>query len=252
MLSDTGNDLAVIILAAGKGKRMNSPLPKVLHTLNGKPLLEYAITTAKLLSPIKLIVVVGNGADIVMERFQRSDVVFVIQREQLGTGHAVAQAGPGMESFQGDILILSGDVPMIRKETLGNLISVHRETGNTLTFLTTNLDNPTGYGRVKRKGSGSVEAVIEERDAAPEIKTITEINSGIYCVKSDYLFKALKQVDNNNDQHEYYLTDIVKRACEGGSSVGAVEVPDTNEVMGINTVDELRAMEKVLTSGNIH
>lgn len=243
MHKTSNRKLSIIILAAGKGKRMLSSLPKVLHLLNERPLLEYVINTAKALSPENIVVVVGHEADKVIKEFDLPELSFVEQTKQLGTGHAVQQAWPLLKSFSGDIIILSGDVPLIKVETLNSLINSHIKESNVVSFITTTLDNPTGYGRVVRNSSGKVKAVIEERDASQEVKNIKEINSGIYCVNSSFLFSALGSIDNNNDQGEYYLTDIVKQAFEKKSPVGALNISNWQEVMGVNTKDDLSNME---------
>jgi UDP-N-acetylglucosamine diphosphorylase/glucosamine-1-phosphate N-acetyltransferase len=243
MRKTTNIKLSIIILAAGKGKRMLSSLPKVLHLLNGQPLLEYVISTARGLSPENIVVVVGHEADKVIKEFSLPGISFVEQTEQLGTGHAVQQAWPLFKSFSGDVIILSGDVPLIKVETLNSLINLHIKESNEVSFITTDLDNPKGYGRVVRDSSSKVKAVIEERDADQEVKSVKEINSGIYCVNASFLFSALDSLENNNDQGEYYLTDIVKQAFDKKFPVGALNITDWQEVMGVNTKEDLSNME---------
>jgi UDP-N-acetylglucosamine diphosphorylase/glucosamine-1-phosphate N-acetyltransferase len=228
-----------IILAAGKGTRMKSDLVKVLHTLCGKPMLGYVVDVAKRTGSEETLVIVGYQADKVKEMFQNQELIFIEQREQLGTGHAVLQARKRLEDYDGAIIILCGDVPLIKPSTLQSLLARHRKTRSAVTVLTTILMNPAGYGRIIKGAKGEVLRIVEERDATEEEKKVKEINTGIYCVESKFLFSALKKIKNNNAQQEYYLTDIVAIACEGNGGVQAVISDDNREVMGINTHDEL-------------
>ncbi|MFQ5560437.1 MAG: sugar phosphate nucleotidyltransferase [Nitrospinota bacterium] len=240
--------LSIVVLAAGKGKRMKSSLPKVLHTILEKPLLTYVLDAAFLMDPERVVVVVGHMAEKVEKVFAVCPAEFVRQEEQLGTAHAVSQSESLLGKSKGDILILSGDVPMIRKETLERLFQFHLETKKTVSFLSAEIPDPTGYGRVVRDSSGQVSAVIEEKDASPEVKIISEINTGIYCVKAPFLFGALKRITNDNEQQEYYLTDIVKYAFKTGESLGAVKAEFPDQLRGVNTREELLEMEKLFAS----
>lgn len=233
--------LAVIILAAGKGKRMKSPIPKVLHILADRPLLGHVITLAKELSPERIAAVIGHGAEKVREMFSNEVIEFVEQTEQLGTGHAVQQTESILKSFNGNILILSGDVPLLRVETIHRLIKIHMDSDVVITILTANAENPAGYGRIVRDSLGRAISIVEEKDASPKIKKITEINSGIYCFKKDFLFNALKKIDKNNIQGEYYLTDVVALAFKSSIKIETLMVEDPHEVMGINTQEELKS-----------
>ncbi|MBI5748491.1 MAG: NTP transferase domain-containing protein [Nitrospinae bacterium] len=238
--------LAVIILAAGKGKRMRSHLPKVLHPLANKPLLAHVIDLAKGLNPERIIVVIGHGAERVREEFSRNhDIEFVEQKEQLGTGHAVQQTGESLRDYDGNILILSGDVPLLKTDTIHKLIKIHTESDAVVTVLTAEVDNPSGYGRVVRDSNRRAVNIIEEKDASPEIKKITEINSGIYCFKKYFMFDALRKIDKNNIQQEYYLTDVVGLAFKSSLKIETLVAEDPDEIMGINTQEELKEAEEI-------
>jgi len=238
--------LGIILLAAGLGKRMKSNLPKVLHCLGGKPLLLYPLRVARSLSPERIAVVIGRGADEVRRACGAEGITWVLQENQLGTGHAVRCTREIFQDFSGDLLILSGDVPLISPETLERLLSRHREENAALTFLTTHLDEPAGYGRVLRGDRGEVTGIVEESDASEREKKIQEINSGIYAASPLFLFSALEQLSNRNRQGEYYLTDIVGVGLRSGEKVGAVQVEDAREILGINAREELAAMEKIV------
>ena len=236
--------LAIIILAAGKGKRMKSHLPKVLHPLANKPLLAHVIDLAKGLNPEKIIVVIGHGAEKV-KQWSVEKIEFVEQKEQLGTGHAVQQTEEALKNYNGNLLILSGDVPLLRIDTVRKLIRIHINSGAVVTILTANVDNTTGYGRIIRDSEGRAINIIEEKDASPGIKKITEINSGIYCFKKDFLFNSLKKIDKNNIQQEYYLTDVVGLAFKSSLKIETLMAEDPDEIMGINTQEELKKAERI-------
>jgi UDP-N-acetylglucosamine diphosphorylase/glucosamine-1-phosphate N-acetyltransferase len=245
------NKLSVVILAAGKGKRMKSSLPKVLHLLSGKPLLSYVINLAKGLNPDRIVVVIGHGAEKVKHESgvgSRESIEFVEQKEQLGTGHAVRQTEEALKDFSGNILILSGDAPLLRIETVRSLIKIHADSDAAVTILTAKVDNPAGYGRIVRDNTGRVVNIIEEKDAPQEIKKISEINSGIYCFKKDFLFDSLKKIDKNNVQQEYYLTDAVSLAFKSSLKIEALTAKDQHEIMGINTPEELEEAERFMNS----
>ncbi len=239
-------DLGVIILAAGEGKRMKSGLPKVLHPLGGKPLLGYVLETARSLKPNKIAVVVGRGADAVKQICGDNSVTWVFQEKQLGTGHAVDCTREIFRDFSGDVLILSGDVPLISDKTLLELLRHHRQQNSALTLLTAVLDQPSGYGRIVRDENGEVTGVVEERDAASAQKTIKEINAGIYASSARFLFDALKGLSNRNQQGEYYLPDVAGIALKNSQAVGTVHADDPREILGVNTRQELAFMEKTL------
>lgn len=241
------DSVAAIILAAGKGTRMKSNLVKVMHTLAGAPLIQYPVTAAREAEASRIVTVVGHQADAVLTFFSDSaDVAFALQEEQNGTGHAVACAAPRLKDFQGRVLILCGDVPLIRAETLRELLEEHSRRGATVTVLTACLDNPYGYGRIVKDASGKVAAIVEEKDADPDQRAINEINSGIYCVEGPFLFDAVARLKSDNAQGEYYLTDIVRMAAGQGLVCASHPVGDAVEVMGINDRVQLAEAEAVL------
>jgi bifunctional UDP-N-acetylglucosamine pyrophosphorylase/glucosamine-1-phosphate N-acetyltransferase len=233
------NELAVVILAAGKGTRMKSDLVKVLHPVAGSPMLRYPLDLSRNLKPSRLIVVVGFQADRVQEKFKAQDVTFALQKEQLGTGHAVLAAKPALRGFRGRVLILSGDVPLLTEETVSKFLKAHQARQAALSVMTVELENPKGYGRVFRNTDGSLLRITEDKDLKRGEEKVREINTGIYCVDADFLFSALPQVTPQNAQKEYYLTDIVARANSEKKKVFPFLVEDSLEVMGINTRVEL-------------
>ncbi|MEE8484481.1 MAG: sugar phosphate nucleotidyltransferase [Nitrospinota bacterium] len=235
-------ELAVVILAAGKGKRMKSDRPKVLQLLEGKPLVKYVIDTANLCEPSRIVVIVGFGGDDVKKALSEENVSFAVQEEQLGTAHAVMRAEQKLESFEGDVMILSGDVPMVRAETLRNLMKLARETKSRMVFLSMEVEDPSGYGRVIRSQSGNVAKIVEERDALPEQKAVKEINGGIYLFDKKLLFELLPAIRSENEQKEYYLTDAVKMAIEKGEDVRALKLSDPLELRGVNRPEELEEL----------
>jgi bifunctional UDP-N-acetylglucosamine pyrophosphorylase/glucosamine-1-phosphate N-acetyltransferase len=233
------NELAVVILAAGKGTRMKSDLVKVLHPVAGSPMISYCLELARSLKPSSLVVVVGFQADLVQEKCKAEDVIFAIQKEQLGTGHAVLAARPALQGFQGNVLILSGDVPLLTEETIKSLLQAHQERQAALSVMTVELENPRGYGRVFRNAAGSLLRITEDKDLKTGEEEIREINTGIYCVDAGVLFSALSHITPQNAQKEYYLTDIVARASAEKKKVLPFLAKDALEVMGINTRVEL-------------
>ena len=238
--------VALIILAAGKGTRMKSDLVKVLHPLAGTPMLSYTLDLARSLKPERAVVVVGFQADLVRDKFNADDLIFSFQREQLGTGHAVLAASPALQGFQGRVLILSGDVPLLTEGTVRKFLKAHEDRRATLSVLTTHLDEPTGYGRVFRGAEGSLLRIVEERDLRPGEETIREINTGIYLADAAFLFSSLSSLSNQNAQKEYYLTDIVRMASSQDKSVFPVLADNPAEVMGINTRVELARASQCL------
>ena len=237
--------LSVVVLAAGQGTRMKSSLPKVLHTIAGQPLLVHVINDALELAAVDIHVVFGHGGDQVQAALADFNVSWVEQAEQLGTGHAVEQALPAIPDDH-LVLLLYGDVPLITVETLKRLIAVSvLENGDdALALLTATLDDPTGYGRIVRDNAGNVLAIVEQKDASPEQLAIDEINTGMLAVKGALLKKWIKQLDNNNAQGEYYLTDIVGLAVSDGVTVSTANPTERCEIEGVNNKRQLAELER--------
>ncbi len=238
---------AALILAAGKGTRMKSDLVKVMHELEGRPMITYPVTAAKALGAERFALVVGHQADRVREYYAADATIsIVLQEEQLGTGHAVACAGEFLAGCDGDVLILCGDVPLITQETLRSLMAVHVAHGGTVTVLTARLADPLGYGRVIKDATGRVLRIVEQKDATIAEREVTEINSGIYCVNAAFLRDAVMKISNDNAQKEYYLTDIIGLATGQGHACYTHTVGDPAEVMGINDRVQMAAAGAVL------
>lgn len=230
-----------IILAAGKGSRMKSKLPKVLQPLAGKSLLQHVVDSANTLPESLLHIVVGHESERVKQQFaKQSNIQWAEQTEQLGTGHAVQQAAKNLQE-NSQSLILYGDVPLVKPETLQNLL---QQAATSLSLLTVNLQNPTGYGRIVRDSKGSVTAIVEEKDATEAQKAITEVNTGIMAVPSKFLLQLLPKLNNNNAQQEYYLTDVIALAVEAGIDVNSLCIDDADEVQGVNDKRQLAYLER--------
>jgi len=240
--------VSAIILAAGKGKRMKSDMAKVLHPLCGKPMLAYSVDSARKLNVEKIVVVIGHQADLVRAAFKDEDLIFVEQPAQLGTGHAVLQARDVFRGYNGIILVLCGDVPLLSAATIRALLEVHILEQSVVTVMTTILADPSGYGRViKERGGAAISRIVEERDASSAEKYVKEINTGIYCVESSFLFDAVASIGNENVQREYYLTDIVGMASRKGLKTRSFINANSFEVMGINTPDDLEIASRLMT-----
>lgn len=239
--------LAIIIMAAGKGTRMQSELPKVLHRANGRPLIDYVLNTASSLDPATTVLIVGHQADLVKEATAQYGVIAALQEPQLGTGHAVMQAEEHLSDFVGEVLILSGDAPLVDTKTLQELIAFHRARNGAATVLTAELDDPTGYGRViRQQNSDGVLKIVEHKDASREELAVKEINSGIYVFNAKLLFEALAKINTNNVQKEYYLTDVFGICFQSGKRVYAFKTKNPNEILGINTPEQLMEAERLL------
>ena len=235
--------LNIVILAAGEGKRMRSSLPKVLHTLAGRSFLMHVTNTARLLSPDKICIVIGHGGGIVKQSIAGDDLTWVLQPQQLGTGHALMQALPHLDR-DGLTLILYGDVPLISTQTLRELIAKAEE--KYCVLLTAEVENPFGYGRIVRNPeTRAIKAIVEQKDTNTEEQEIHEINTGIMLVPNDYLHNWLPKIENKNTQHEYYLTDVIALSVQQGIQVQSSQAKNLWEVMGINNKSQLAELERV-------
>lgn len=235
--------LNIVILAAGEGKRMCSSLPKVLHTLAGRSLLMHVTNTARLLSPDKICIVIGHGGEIVKQSIAGDDLTWVLQPQQLGTGHALMQTLPHLDR-DGLTLVLYGDVPLISTQTLRELIAKAEEKHCVL--LTAEVENPFGYGRIVRNPeTRAIKAIVEQKDTNTEEQEIHEINTGIMLVPNDYLHNWLPKIENKNTQHEYYLTDVIALSVQQGIQVESSQAKNIWEVMGINNKSQLAELERV-------
>lgn len=239
--------LSVAIMAAGKGTRMqNKDVPKVCNLLNGRTLIEYVVNQARQLQPEKIVVIAGHMREQVIRAVSGPGVYFVVQEPQLGTAHAVEMTRPEFKDFDGDILVLSGDAPLLQMRTLYKLIETHKKGNYAATMLVANAPDPKGYGRVVRTPTGLFDRVVEEKDATEAERKISEINSGIYVFDAIKLFENLTKVGNDNAQKEYYLPDVLTFLKKQGEQV-AVEMAETfSEIHGINTVEHLREAELIL------
>ena len=237
-------ELRIIILAAGKGTRMNSELPKVLHKLNGKVLLDFVLDESELLNPKETILVVGFKKEQVISHTQhRANLKYVTQMEQLGTGHAVLQTADLLKNKEGHILILYGDVPNIKESTLRPIIDDHLINNRDLTLITAEIDDPSGYGRIIRDENGNLLKIIEEKDCNNNEKKIKEWNPGIYIFKTKEVFRILNSIKTNNASKEYYLTDAIGLAQQSNMKIKAIKIANSYEVIGINTADQLKELE---------
>jgi len=234
-----------IILAAGKGTRMKSDLPKVLHPVCGKAMLNYPVEAAEEAGTKKIVTVIGHGADSVREKLSHKKVDFVIQEEQLGTGHAVMVCRNSVDDKSVPVVILCGDAPLLQSSTISGLVKSHLDNKNSVTVLTADMENPQGYGRIVKDGS-EILGIVEEKDATEKEKRICEINSGVYCVDGEFLFKALDSVGKDNAQGEYYLTDIIKIGREAAKKVGWSKILNSSETMGINSRKELAVAGSIM------
>lgn len=240
------DEILVIILAAGKGKRMKSELPKVMHQLIGKPIIRHITDTLDTIDFAHKVLVVGVGKELVIQEFQGSDWEFAVQEQQLGTGDAVKTAWRYFENSDGQVLIVLGDVPMLRRESLVALLEQHQKSGAAATVLTCKPDDPGGYGRIIRDADGWVKAIVEHADATDKERQINEINTGIMVFQASALRDTLVRIGCDNAQGEYYLTDAIKLLLDEGQLTGAVVLEDYREGLGVNSLIQLKAMDEMI------
>jgi UDP-N-acetylglucosamine diphosphorylase/glucosamine-1-phosphate N-acetyltransferase len=239
--------LAAVILAAGLGKRMKSDKAKVLHEINGKPMVMYVIETAKKIAGDNIVVVIGKQAEKVSEIVSKEyKVIFALQKEQLGTGHAVKCALPFLPEYSEQVLILCGDVPLLSYDTVKRLYEEHIRSSRDISVLAVEAGNPKGYGRIILDNENNVSGIVEETDATDAQKQIKIINSGIYCVKKEFLEYSLNKISSNNAQSEFYLTDIIKIGYNYNKNIGAIIGQDNEELLGINSIQDLMAIERII------
>ncbi|MBF0281891.1 MAG: bifunctional UDP-N-acetylglucosamine diphosphorylase/glucosamine-1-phosphate N-acetyltransferase GlmU [Zetaproteobacteria bacterium] len=245
-------NLQICVLAAGKGKRMRSQLPKVLHQVLGKAMLDHVLHTVEELHPKGIAVVTGHASERVIEHVgPLKNLEWVHQDQQLGTAHAVKQCESVIRDVQ-DVLIVCGDTPLLRSTTLDQLVKQHRQSNADITVLTAKVSNPKGYGRIVRDEHGGVKSIVEERDTTPEQALLNEVSSGIYCVRFEVLFNILHQIENHNAQSEYYLPDMVPIGLRQGATVSSLLLGDVDEMMGVNDRSQLALAEEGLQQRIIH
>ncbi len=245
--------VAVIILAAGKGTRMQSDLPKVLHPVNGKSMVNRVVGCV---SPVfdNIIVVIGHMSELVkaeVDREFKDNVSYAFQRMLLGTGDAVRSAIPCLHESIDHVLVLCGDVPLIQRATLTSFVKQHMETSQNISVLAVSIDEPKGYGRILLDENGRFLSICEEADATPEEKKINMVNSGIYSISKKFLVDSLALIGRDNVQKEYYLTDLISISCKTGGNAGYFMGTDPEEVMGVNTIDDLKRAEQVIESSDL-
>jgi bifunctional UDP-N-acetylglucosamine pyrophosphorylase/glucosamine-1-phosphate N-acetyltransferase/UDP-N-acetylglucosamine pyrophosphorylase len=243
------DDVGVVILAAGKGTRMKSDTAKVLHRVAQKTMIVHVVERALEIAPDHVHIVVGHQAESVKDEVNRSHRVrYVYQKQLLGTGDAVKKAIPDLDPGIRDVLVLCGDVPLIKGKTLQELVRTHKKSGSGITVLATEVDDPKGYGRIVLDRHNRLLCIREEVDAGPDEKQIKTINAGIYCFNKDLLREALNEISPENSQGEYYLTDVIEIAQKKGQKITVVTTQDSNQVMGVNTLEELDRAEHLMQS----
>ena len=248
MKTEKKRDLAVVIMAAGKGTRMKDPSKaKVMYEILGKPMVHYVVDLAYNLKADNVIVIVGYKREAVIDYISKSypKIEIAVQAEQLGTGHAVMQTETALKGFSGDVIVLSGDVPLLTAKSMQQLIDHHFKTQASATILTAQIDDPTGYGRIIRNDDGSVKKIVEHKDAAEVERQVKEINSGIYIFDKQKLFTGLQQITPHNVQKEYYLTDVFEYFWKNRWRVSALKAADVDEIRGINTLEQLKEAETI-------
>ncbi len=239
---------AAIVLAAGKGKRMKSDLPKVLHSINGRPIIQILLDTLAKLNFERIVIVIGYKGEMVKQALAGYPVDFVWQTEQLGTGHAVEMAREALADFSGTTLVALGDVPFLSADSIEQLFLAHESTAAAATCLSAVLDDASGYGRIIRRGETDIlEAIVEEKDATDDQRAVNEINTGTFCFDNQILFDTLRGIDNRNAQGEYYLTDCIKILYDKGLRVSVKKLEDPSEGLGINSAEQLEALAQHFT-----
>ncbi len=236
---------SAVILAAGKGVRMHSQMPKVLHRVAGKPMIWYVVKAVKEAGIDDITLVVGHGRELVEETLAGQDLHFVVQEQQLGTGHALMQA-QGCINPANTLLVLAGDTPLLEGKTLKKLLDFHRQEQVMATVLSGLLPDPYGYGRIIRQADGGLERIVEEKDASPEEKKIAEINTGMYCFQAGAVFTALSRVDRSNAQGEYYLTDVLPLLKNDGHQVAVLAIDEIDQIHGINDRIQMASAESII------
>ncbi|HWR83563.1 MAG TPA: NTP transferase domain-containing protein [Candidatus Deferrimicrobium sp.] len=238
-------DRAAIVLAAGKGKRMKSDLPKVLHLIHGRPMITILMDTLVKLHFSKLVVVIGFKGELVEKSLAGYPVSLVWQRQQLGTGHAVEMTRPILGEFEGTTLVALGDVPFLSAASIERLFDIHRRTKAAATCLSAVIDEPAGYGRIVREGDTDIlKEIVEDKEASDQVRRIREINTGTFCFDNQHLFSALREVDNSNVQREYYLTDTINILRRNKLAAAVVTADNADEVLGINSVEQLEILAR--------
>ena len=248
MKTEKKHDLAVVIMAAGKGTRMKDPSKaKVMYELLGKPMIHYVVDLAYNLKADRVVVIVGYQSDVVKNYICTSHpkIEIALQAEQLGTGHAIMQTETALKDFLGDVIVLSGDVPLLTIKSMQQLIEHHVQTQADSTILTASIDDPTGYGRILRNNDGSVKKIVEQKDATEEESQVKEINSGIYIFDKQKLFDSLQHITPHNVQKEYYLTDVFEYFWKHHWRVSALKATYVDEIRGINTIEQLKEAETI-------
>jgi UDP-N-acetylglucosamine diphosphorylase/glucosamine-1-phosphate N-acetyltransferase len=246
-MNDVNRDAAVIILGAGLGTRMKSDKAKVLHEILQRPMVLYVIETARRVAGNNVILVIGHQAEKVRRAVSKeADIIFALQTEQLGTGHAVLCALPYIPSRVGEVIILCGDVPLLTDNTLMRLFEDHVNAGRDVSLLAVEIENPKGYGRLLINENRELTGIVEESDATEEQKKVKLINTGIYCIKKEFLFDSIKKIKSDNAKGEFYLTDIVEIGYRNNKVMGVLVGDDWKETVGVNTVQELQTAESIM------
>ena len=246
----TSDPLRTVVLAAGKGTRMKSDLPKVMHPAVGRPMVEWVVDAAFAAGSEEVILVIGHGAELVRGHFanhaQASRIRFAMQEKQLGTGHAVDMARGFLAGRGGDTLVLCGDGPLIRPETLATLLATHRTEAAAATLATSVIPDPTGYGRIERAADGSFLRIVEQKDATPAQRALREVNPSYYCFRTEDLLAALGRLDNRNANGEYYLTDTFEWLRSRGDAVAVVDAVPPEDILSVNTPEQLAEVDAIL------